>query len=85
MLMQRLKTAAWTAMGTAMIALPALAQQGQPGPSGPPGPQGPPGPSGTTTTILGVDQSTALLIGGLVLFVVVVLAIVSMANRDRTA
>jgi hypothetical protein len=85
MLMNRLKTAAWTAMGSTLIALPALAQDQQPGPAGPPGPQGPPGPSGTTTTILGLDQTTALLIGGLVLFVVVILAIVSMSNRDRTA
>jgi hypothetical protein len=62
MLMQRLKTAAWTAMGTTLVALPAFAQgQSQPGPAGPPGPQGPPGPSGTTTTILGIDQTTALM------------------------
>jgi hypothetical protein len=58
----------------------ALAQdQGGQGPAGPPGPQGPPGPSGTT--FFGVDQNTALLIGGLILVLVVILAIVSVSNK----
>ena len=83
MLKRRLVTTMASVLGSAAIAFPVLAQTQQPGPPGPPGPQGPPGPSGTT--ILGVDQNTALLIGGLILFVVVVLAIVSMSNRSRTA
>ena len=56
----------------------ALAQD-QGGQPGPPGPQGPPGPSGTT--FFGVDQNTALLIGGLILVLVVILAIVSVSNK----
>ena len=64
----------------------ALAQDqgggGTPGPQGPQGPQGPPGPSGVT--IFGIDQNTALLIGGLILVLVVILAIVSVSNKSGT-
>jgi hypothetical protein len=62
----------------------ALAQDqgggGSPGPQGPPGPAGPPGPSGVT--IFGMDQNTALLIGGLILVLIVILAIVSVSNKS---
>ena len=63
----------------------ALAQdQGgsSPGPQGPQGPPGPPGPSGVT--IFGMDQNTALLIGGLILVLVVILAIVSVSNKGSS-
>ena len=62
----------------------ALAQDqgGTPGPQGPQGPPGPAGPSGVT--IFGMDQNTALLIGGLILVLVVILAIVSVSNKGSS-
>jgi hypothetical protein len=60
---------------------------GAPGAPGPPGPQGPPGPEGTssttTTTIFGLDQNAALIIGGLILVMIVILAIVSVSKGSR--
>lgn len=50
---------------------------GPPGPPGPPGAPGAPGPPGPT--ILGMDQTTAIIVG-LVLVLVVILAIVAVSR-----
>ena len=50
---------------------------GMPGPPGPPGPPGMPGPEGST--IFGMDQTTAVIIG-VVLVLVVILAIVAVSR-----
>jgi hypothetical protein len=60
----------------------ALAQDQGGSSPGPQGPPGPPGPSGVT--IFGMDQNTALLIGGLILVLVVILAIVSVSNKGSS-
>jgi hypothetical protein len=69
--------------------------QGQPGPQGPegrpgpqaaPGPQGAPGPSGsTTTTVLGMDPTIALLVGLGVLAVVIVAIVAASRGGNRAA
>lgn len=53
---------------------PPPAQPGPPGPAGPPGPPGAPGP-----TIFGMDQTTAVIVG-VVLVLVVILAIVAVSR-----
>src|SRR5437870_8018257 len=60
--------------------------EGRPGPQGTPGPQGAPGPSGsTTTTVLGMDPTIALLIGLGVLAVVIVAIVAASRGGNRTA
>jgi len=52
----------------------------QPGPPGPPGPAGPPGlPGEPGPTIFGMDQTTAVIVG-VVLVLVVILAIVAVSR-----
>lgn len=83
MMIRRLTAPVWSFIAVCLTALPLFAAEAQPGP---PGPQGPPGPAGTSTTMfLGLDQNTALIVGGLVLAVIVILAIVSMTNKSKTA
>ncbi len=87
MSIRRLTTAAGLFLSSCVIAVPLMAQDaGQQGAPGAPGPKGAPGPAGPAgTTILGLDQSTALIAGALILAVIVILAIVSMANKGKTA
>lgn len=62
---------------------PPPAQPGQPGPAGPPGPPGEPGmpglPGQPGPTIFGMDQTTAIIVG-VVLVLVVILAIVAVSR-----
>ncbi|MGH2452244.1 MAG: hypothetical protein ACRDF5_00550 [bacterium] len=51
---------------------------GAPGPAGPPGPTGAPGP-----TIFGMDQTTALVVGA-VLLLIVILAIVAVSRGGES-
>ena len=80
------KGAAWLFFGLLLVLIAAqgvaLAQAeppapGVPGPPGPPGPPGLPGPQGPT--IFGMDQTTAVIVG-VVLVLVVILAIVAVSR-----
>jgi hypothetical protein len=66
---------------------PAPPEPGPPGPVGPPGPPGPPGapgvPGAPGPTILGMDQTTAIIVG-VVLVLVVILAIVAVSRGGGT-
>jgi len=57
--------------------------EGRPGPQGVPGPQGAPGPAGSsTTTVLGMDPTVALLVGLGVLAVVIVAIVAASRGRE---
>ena len=81
------KAAAWfffglllvliAAQGVALAQAPEPPAPGVPGPPGPPGPPGLPGPQGPT--IFGMDQTTAVIVG-VVLVLVVILAIVAVSR-----
>jgi hypothetical protein len=59
---------------------PAPGVPGPPGPPGPPGAPGLPGPQGPT--VFGMDQTTAIIVG-VVLVLVVILAIVAVSRGGR--
>ena len=59
--------------------------EGPRGPQGTPGPQGAPGPSGgSTTTVLGMDPTIALLVGLGILAVVIVAIVAASRSGSRT-